>query len=197
MFQLRRFMRMILVGTCRAVHAKSFGALYDPACRRRARAFAGYDDDRHGYDYTRQVEQFPRVAVSEAELFALLVAQKAVAHSRGTPFQKPLQTAFEKGSRMPGRTFPIRGLRRIGAVAERSNSRGCARDRAGSRTRDVVPLGPWGASKGGGAGDVQPGTTSRTPQTLPPLDTHVQPAYRKKPCTCVESSSGHACLSLP
>lgn len=55
-----------------------------------------YDGERRGYYYSRPVEHFPGVAVSESELFALLVAQKAVAHYRGTPFHKPLRTAFEK-----------------------------------------------------------------------------------------------------
>jgi len=55
-----------------------------------------YDPRRHGYYYTRPVENFPGVVVSESELFALLVARKAVAHYKGTPFYRPLQTAFEK-----------------------------------------------------------------------------------------------------
>jgi len=52
-----------------------------------------YDPQRRGYYYTRPVENFPGVVVSESELFALLVAQKAVAHYKGTPFYRPLQTA--------------------------------------------------------------------------------------------------------
>ncbi|MCC6972103.1 MAG: WYL domain-containing protein, partial [Phycisphaerales bacterium] len=55
-----------------------------------------YDDIAHGYFYSRPVEQFPGVTVSESELFALLVARKAVAHYRGTPFHRPLRTAFDK-----------------------------------------------------------------------------------------------------
>lgn len=55
-----------------------------------------YDRQQHGYYYTKAVDQLPGVAVSEAELFALLVAQKAVAQYHGTPFHKPLQTAFDK-----------------------------------------------------------------------------------------------------
>ena len=55
-----------------------------------------YDQQRHGYYYTRHVDQFPGVGVSESELFAMLVAQKAVAHYQGTSFHKPLRTAFEK-----------------------------------------------------------------------------------------------------
>ncbi|MHB1310280.1 MAG: helix-turn-helix transcriptional regulator [Limisphaerales bacterium] len=55
-----------------------------------------YDRQRHGFYYTRPVEHFPGVVVSEAELFALLVAQKALVHYQGTAFYQPLRTAFEK-----------------------------------------------------------------------------------------------------
>jgi predicted DNA-binding transcriptional regulator YafY len=54
-----------------------------------------YDSRKHGYYYTRPVDQFPGLAVSEAELFALLIAQKAVIHYKGTRFHNPLRTAFE------------------------------------------------------------------------------------------------------
>jgi predicted DNA-binding transcriptional regulator YafY len=55
-----------------------------------------YDSARHGFAYTRAVGQFPLITVSEGELVALLVAQKAVEQYRGTSFEKPLQTAFQK-----------------------------------------------------------------------------------------------------
>ncbi len=55
-----------------------------------------YDSRRYGFYYTKAVEQFPGVSVTEAEVFALLVAQKAIAQYRGTPFQKPLQSAYQK-----------------------------------------------------------------------------------------------------
>ncbi len=55
-----------------------------------------YDRARHGFFYTQAVAQFPLITVSEGELVALLVAQKAVEQYRGTPFEKPLQTAFRK-----------------------------------------------------------------------------------------------------
>ena len=55
-----------------------------------------YDAIRHGYFYAGAVAQFPMVTVSEGELVALLVAQKAVEQYRGTPFEKPLHAAFEK-----------------------------------------------------------------------------------------------------
>lgn len=55
-----------------------------------------FDTRRNGYFYERPVEQFPAVPLSEAELFALLVAQKAVEQYRGTPFLQPLQMAFRR-----------------------------------------------------------------------------------------------------
>lgn len=55
-----------------------------------------YDQKKHGYYYAHAVAQFPMVTVSEGELVALLVAQKAVEQYRGTPFEKPLHAAFEK-----------------------------------------------------------------------------------------------------
>jgi len=55
-----------------------------------------YDSRRYGFYYTRKVDQFPSLPVTEAEMFSLLVAHKAIAQYRGTPFQKPLETAFRK-----------------------------------------------------------------------------------------------------
>ena len=51
---------------------------------------------RYGYAYAHPVEQFPGLRITEPELFALLVAQKAVAQYHGTPFEQPLKTAFQK-----------------------------------------------------------------------------------------------------
>jgi len=55
-----------------------------------------YDERRYGYYYSRPVEQFPGVRITEPELFALLVAQKAIVQYHGTPFEQPLETAFRK-----------------------------------------------------------------------------------------------------
>src|SRR5437867_3489654 len=56
-----------------------------------------YDRERHGYFYSREVKQFPGIpTITEAEMFALLVAHKAVEQYSGTPFHKPLQMAFRK-----------------------------------------------------------------------------------------------------
>jgi proteasome accessory factor B len=55
-----------------------------------------YHRTRYGYYYQGKVEHFPSLPMSEAEMFALLVAQKAIAQYRGTPFQQPLETAFRR-----------------------------------------------------------------------------------------------------
>ena len=55
-----------------------------------------YDARRYGYYYTKPVEHFPNIPITEAEVFALLVAHKAIAQYHGTPFEQPLQAAFRK-----------------------------------------------------------------------------------------------------
>ena len=55
-----------------------------------------FDSQRNGYHYTVPVEQFPQLPFTEAEIFALLVAHKAVAQYRGTPFEHPLALAFRR-----------------------------------------------------------------------------------------------------
>ncbi len=55
-----------------------------------------YDRKRGGFYYTQPVENFPTLAVTEAEVFALFVAHKAIAQYHGTPFQAPLEAAFRK-----------------------------------------------------------------------------------------------------
>ena len=55
-----------------------------------------YDRANHGYVYTEEVGHFPVLNVTEGELVALLVAQKALEQYRGTGFEIPLRTAFHK-----------------------------------------------------------------------------------------------------
>ncbi|MEI6074622.1 MAG: WYL domain-containing protein [Verrucomicrobiota bacterium] len=55
-----------------------------------------FDAKRKGFYYTKSVDQFPQMPFSEAEIFALLVAHKAVAQYRGTPFEQPLALAFKR-----------------------------------------------------------------------------------------------------
>ena len=55
-----------------------------------------YDPLRFGFYYTEDVEAFPTIEVSEGEVAALFVAQKALAQYKGTPFERPLRSAFRK-----------------------------------------------------------------------------------------------------
>lgn len=55
-----------------------------------------YDGRRYGYHYTEEVSSFPTLQITEGELFALLVAEKALQQYRGTNFEKPLVSAFRK-----------------------------------------------------------------------------------------------------
>ena len=57
-----------------------------------------YDAARRGYHYTEEVSAFPTMQITEGELFALLVAEKALQQYRGTHFEKPLVSAFQKMS---------------------------------------------------------------------------------------------------
>jgi proteasome accessory factor B len=55
-----------------------------------------YHPQEFGFFYTEPVTGFPSIEVSEGEITALLVAQKALAQYKGTPFERPLQSAFRK-----------------------------------------------------------------------------------------------------
>lgn len=55
-----------------------------------------YDAGHRGFYYTREVASFPTFRITEGELFALLVAEKAMQQYRGTSFEKPLVSAFKK-----------------------------------------------------------------------------------------------------
>ena len=55
-----------------------------------------YDQVRHGFHYTSEVSGFPTLQITEGELFALLVAEKALQQYRGTNFERPLVSAFKK-----------------------------------------------------------------------------------------------------
>ena len=55
-----------------------------------------YVGARFGYHYTEEVSGFPTLQITEGELFALLVAEKALQQYRGTNFEKPLVSAFKK-----------------------------------------------------------------------------------------------------
>ncbi len=55
-----------------------------------------FDRNRLGYYYTQEVNAFPTVQITEGELFALVVAEKALQQYRGTSFEKPLLSAIRK-----------------------------------------------------------------------------------------------------
>ncbi len=55
-----------------------------------------WDPHRFGYYYTEAVNAFPTVQITEGELFALVVAEKALQQYRGTSFEKPLLSAIRK-----------------------------------------------------------------------------------------------------
>jgi proteasome accessory factor B len=55
-----------------------------------------FDSQINAYRYTHPVNAFPTVHVTEGELLALLVAQRALEQYRGTPFHRQLEIAFEK-----------------------------------------------------------------------------------------------------
>lgn len=55
-----------------------------------------FDAQIQAYRYTQPVTSFPTVNVTEGELLALLVAQRALQQYRGTPFHRQLEVAFEK-----------------------------------------------------------------------------------------------------
>lgn len=66
-----------------------------------------YDEHRWGYRYTQPVSDFPMVKITEGELFALVVAEKAVQQYRGTNFEKPLLSALEKLAQALPDTFSL------------------------------------------------------------------------------------------
>lgn len=55
-----------------------------------------FDPRINAYRYTHPVNAFPTVHVTEGELMALLVAQRALQQYRGTPFHRQLELSFEK-----------------------------------------------------------------------------------------------------
>ncbi|MEI7936468.1 MAG: WYL domain-containing protein [Verrucomicrobiota bacterium] len=55
-----------------------------------------YDGSRFGYFYSEPVNAFPTLHITEGELFALVVAERALQQYRGTNFEKPLLSALRK-----------------------------------------------------------------------------------------------------
>ena len=55
-----------------------------------------FDGSHNGYFYNGEVSAFPTLQITEGELFALVVAEKALQQYRGTSFEKPLLSAIKK-----------------------------------------------------------------------------------------------------
>lgn len=55
-----------------------------------------FNSGKNGYHYTEEVSAFPTMQITEGELFALVVAEKALQQYRGTSFEKPLLSAIKK-----------------------------------------------------------------------------------------------------
>ena len=55
-----------------------------------------FDKANNGYFYHGEVSGFPTMQITEGELFALVVAEKALQQYRGTSFEKPLLSAIKK-----------------------------------------------------------------------------------------------------
>ena len=58
-----------------------------------------YDQLHFGFVYTEPVTHFPNIEVSEGEVVALFVAQKALEQYRGTSFEKPSADRFRENHR--------------------------------------------------------------------------------------------------
>ncbi|MHA3771724.1 helix-turn-helix transcriptional regulator [Verrucomicrobiota bacterium sgz303538] len=55
-----------------------------------------YDEARKGFYYTEEGVEFPTMQITPGELVALSVARLSLERHRGTSFEAPLRTAFEK-----------------------------------------------------------------------------------------------------
>lgn len=66
-----------------------------------------FDASRGGYYYTQPVDSFPTVQMTEGELFALLVAERALQQYRGTSFERPLISAIRKLERSLPETISL------------------------------------------------------------------------------------------
>jgi predicted DNA-binding transcriptional regulator YafY len=64
--------------------------------RDRLRLPISFDQSLGGYTFTEPVSSFPLMELTEAELVSVFVAQKALAQYKGTPFEAPLRSAYDK-----------------------------------------------------------------------------------------------------
>jgi len=66
-----------------------------------------YDAGRKGYFYDGEVNAFPTMQITEGEIFALVVAEKALQQYRGTSFERPLLSAIRKMERALPETISV------------------------------------------------------------------------------------------
>ena len=64
--------------------------------RERLNLPIAFDHVRNGFRYTAEVSAFPTMQITEGEIFALVVAEKALQQYRGTSFERPLLSALKK-----------------------------------------------------------------------------------------------------
>jgi len=55
-----------------------------------------YDGARHGYLYTEESYALPAITLNESDLFAICIAEKALAHYENTPIHRQLAQVFRK-----------------------------------------------------------------------------------------------------
>jgi len=64
--------------------------------RERLQLPIAYDQEGGGYRFTQPISNFPMVELTESELVSVFIGQKALAQYKGTPFEAPLRSAFDK-----------------------------------------------------------------------------------------------------
>ena len=64
----------------------------------------------NGYFYDGEVSGFPPMQITEGEIFALIVAERALQQYRGTSFEKPLLSAIRKLRRTMVDLNPIEAM---------------------------------------------------------------------------------------
>jgi predicted DNA-binding transcriptional regulator YafY len=64
--------------------------------RDRLRLPLEWNGTRNGYYYSQPVQAFPTLQITEGEVVALVIAEKALQQYRGTSFEKPLLSALRK-----------------------------------------------------------------------------------------------------
>ncbi|PWU13937.1 MAG: hypothetical protein C5B50_18320 [Verrucomicrobia bacterium] len=75
--------------------------------RERMQLPLAWDGHRQGYYYSEKVNAFPVMQITEGEIIALVVAEKALQQYRGTNFEKPLLSAIKKMEQSLPDTFSL------------------------------------------------------------------------------------------